>query len=66
VIQFVHNYRFACANGLYFRDGRVCQDCLGKRVPWPAVTHSCYLEFDATERHHGGLADRPSLHLADG
>ena len=42
VVQFVHNYRFACANGLYFHDGRVCQDCLGKRVPWPAVRHSCY------------------------
>ncbi|MGA3354468.1 MAG: glycosyltransferase family 4 protein [Acidimicrobiales bacterium] len=42
VVQFVHNYRFACANGLYFRDGRVCRDCLGKRVPWPAVRHSCY------------------------
>jgi glycosyltransferase involved in cell wall biosynthesis len=42
VVQTVHNYRFACANGLYFRDGRVCQDCLGKRVPWPAVRHSCY------------------------
>jgi glycosyltransferase involved in cell wall biosynthesis len=42
VVQTVHNYRFACANGLYFRDGRVCRDCLGKRVPWPAVRHSCY------------------------
>ncbi|MHB1510723.1 MAG: glycosyltransferase [Acidimicrobiales bacterium] len=42
VVQTVHNYRFACANGLYFRDGRVCQDCLGRRVPWPAVSHSCY------------------------
>jgi glycosyltransferase involved in cell wall biosynthesis len=42
VAQTVHNYRFACANGLYFRDGHVCQDCLGKRVPWPAVRHGCY------------------------
>ena len=42
VVQAVHNYRFVCANGLYFRDGRVCQDCLGKRVPWPAVMHGCY------------------------
>jgi glycosyltransferase involved in cell wall biosynthesis len=42
VVQTVHNYRFACANGLYFRDGSVCEDCLGKRVPWPAVRHSCY------------------------
>lgn len=42
VVQTVHNYRFVCANGLYFRDGHVCQDCLGKRVPWPAVRHGCY------------------------
>jgi glycosyltransferase involved in cell wall biosynthesis len=42
VVQSVHNYRHVCANGLYFRDGRVCQDCLGKQVPWPAVAHSCY------------------------
>jgi glycosyltransferase involved in cell wall biosynthesis len=42
VVQTVHNYRFACANGLYFRDGQVCQDCLGKRVPWPAMQHGCY------------------------
>jgi glycosyltransferase involved in cell wall biosynthesis len=42
VVQTVHNYRFVCANGLYFRDGRVCQDCLGKQLPWPAVRHSCY------------------------
>jgi glycosyltransferase involved in cell wall biosynthesis len=42
VVQTVHNYRFVCANGLYFRDGRVCQDCLGKRIPMPAVVHSCY------------------------
>jgi len=42
VVQTVHNYRFACANGLYFRDGNVCKDCVGTRVPWPAVVHSCY------------------------
>jgi glycosyltransferase involved in cell wall biosynthesis/SAM-dependent methyltransferase len=42
IVQTVHNYRFACVNGLYFRDGRVCQDCLGKRMPWPAVRHGCY------------------------
>lgn len=42
VVQTVHNYRFACTNGLFFREGQVCTDCLGKRVPWPAVRNNCY------------------------
>ncbi|WP_412541237.1 glycosyltransferase family 4 protein [Longispora sp. K20-0274] len=42
VVQTVHNYRQSCANGLYFRDGRICKDCLGKAFPYPAVQHSCY------------------------
>jgi glycosyltransferase involved in cell wall biosynthesis len=37
----LHNYRIACANGLLFRDGHVCEDCVS-RVPWPAVRHRCY------------------------
>ena len=24
------------------RDGRVCEDCLGKAIAWPAVRHRCY------------------------
>nr|MBA3488269.1 glycosyltransferase family 4 protein [Longispora sp. (in: high G+C Gram-positive bacteria)] len=42
VVQTVHNYRHVCANGLYFRDGHNCHDCLGKAFPTPAVQHSCY------------------------
>jgi glycosyltransferase involved in cell wall biosynthesis len=42
VVQTVHNYRQVCANGLYFRDGRICQDCRGRAFPLPAVVHSCY------------------------
>lgn len=42
VIQTVHNFRHVCAKGTYFRDGRVCRDCLGRAVPLPAVRHSCY------------------------
>lgn len=44
VVQSLHNYRMFCANSLFLRDGRVCEDCLGKRVPWPAVLHGCYRE----------------------
>jgi glycosyltransferase involved in cell wall biosynthesis len=42
VIQTLRNYRLLCPNGFFFRDDRVCEDCLGKFVPWPAVLHSCY------------------------
>ena len=42
VVQTVHNYRQVCVNGLYFRDGHICQDCRGRAFPLPAVVHSCY------------------------
>lgn len=42
VIQTLRNYRLLCANGFFFRDDRVCEDCLGKFVPWSALLHSCY------------------------
>ena len=42
VVQTLHNFRLVCPNGLFFRQGRICEDCLGKRVPWPGVIHACY------------------------
>lgn len=42
VVQTLHNYRYSCVNGLFFRDGRVCEDCLGKTLAWPGVVHACY------------------------
>lgn len=42
VVQTLHNYRLLCPNALFFRDGGVCEDCLGKAVPWPGVLHKCY------------------------
>ena len=42
VIQTLHNYRLLCPVALFFRDGRVCEDCMGKAVPWPGVVHECY------------------------
>lgn len=42
VIQTLHNYRLLCPNALLFRNGRVCEECLGKFVPWPGVLHRCY------------------------
>lgn len=42
VVQTLHNYRLLCPNGLFFRQGRVCEDCCGKMVPWPAIKNNCY------------------------
>lgn len=42
VVQTVHNYRHSCVNGLHFREGHVCTDCLSTRTNWPAVRHGCY------------------------
>jgi glycosyltransferase involved in cell wall biosynthesis len=42
VIQTLHNYRLLCPNAQFFRDGRVCEDCMGKVIPWPGVVHKCY------------------------
>ncbi|MFB3132930.1 MAG: glycosyltransferase [Rhodothermales bacterium] len=41
VVQSLRNYRLMCPNGLFFRDGRPCELCLG-RLPWPGVRHACY------------------------
>ncbi len=42
VVQTLHNFRLLCPNALFYRDGRVCESCLGKSVPWPGVVHKCY------------------------
>jgi glycosyltransferase involved in cell wall biosynthesis len=44
VVQTLRNYRLICPNGLFFRDDRVCEDCLGKFVPYPGIIHACYRE----------------------
>jgi glycosyltransferase involved in cell wall biosynthesis len=41
VVMTLHNYRLLCVNALFFRRGRVCEDCLG-RIPWRGVLHGCY------------------------
>ena len=44
LVMTLHNYRLAsCLPASLLRDGRVCEDCLG-RVPWRGVVHRCYRE----------------------
>lgn len=42
VVQTLHNYRLLCAKAELFRDGAVCEDCVGRSIPWPAIRHRCY------------------------
>ncbi|HEY9651202.1 MAG TPA: glycosyltransferase [Coleofasciculaceae cyanobacterium] len=42
VVQTLRNYRLLCPNGLFFRNGQVCEDCVGKAIPYPGVLHRCY------------------------
>ena len=47
VVQTLRNYRLICSNAIFFRDNRVCEDCLGRFAPWPGVLHACYRESRA-------------------
>lgn len=42
VVQALRNYRLLCANSYLMRQGRPCEDCIGKAFSWPAVIHRCY------------------------
>ena len=42
VIQSLDNPRLLCPSANFYRDGKLCQDCLGKTPPWPSVLHACY------------------------
>jgi len=59
VVQTLHNYRLLCPNALFFRAGQVCEDCLGKKIPWPGIQHSCYRQSRPAS---GTVASMLSIH----
>jgi hypothetical protein len=42
VVQTLDNQRLICPAATFYRDGKLCLDCLGKTPPWPGVLHACY------------------------
>ena len=55
VVQSLHNYRIVCPNALLFRDGSVCEECVTKRVKWPAIVHACYRDSRAASCVTAGM-----------
>lgn len=41
VVQTVQNYRLFCPSATFFRDGRICEECLHRGL-WRGVRHACY------------------------
>lgn len=73
VVQTLHNFRLLCPQAIFLRDGKVCEDCIGK-LPWRAVTRKCYRESASqsaviagmltTHRALGTFRDRITRYIA--
>ena len=42
VVQTLHNFRLQCPSAIFYRDGKICEDCLSKTYKWPGVVNGCY------------------------
>ena len=42
VVHSLHNFRLICPGSTLLRDGKVCDQCVGRAVAWPSVVHACY------------------------
>ena len=42
VVSTLHNYRLICPAATLVRNGRICEDGGGRRLPWPGVGHGGY------------------------
>lgn len=51
-ILTLHNYCYLCASGSFFRKGKICSDCLGKKY-YKAAFNGCYSFMHAILRYVG-------------
>lgn len=58
VVQTLHNFRLFCPQAMLLREGKVCEDCLGK-LPWRGALRGCYRE---SRLQSTVLASMVSLH----
>lgn len=62
-VATMHSFRFTCIAGTLRRDGRVCEDCVGRTLKLPALQHRCYHDSTAAS---ASLATSLTLHHAIG
>lgn len=62
IVQTLHNFRLLCPQAVFLRNGKVCEDCLG-RVPWRGAARGCYRE---SKIQSAVLAGMVTLHRALG
>jgi len=63
VVQTLHNYRLLCPSATLMREGKVCEACLRRSVPWPGVVHACYRDSRAAT---AAVAAMVAVHRAIG
>ena len=59
VVQTLDNQRLICPAASFYRNGKLCLDCLGKTPPWPGVFHACYHD---SHLHSAVVASMLTLH----
>jgi len=59
VVQTLDNQRLICPAASFYRDGKLCLDCLGKTPAWPGVLHACYHD---SHLHTAVVASMLTLH----
>jgi glycosyltransferase involved in cell wall biosynthesis len=42
VVMTLHNFRLLCPGFTLLRENQICEDCVSKRLKWPAIVHKCY------------------------
>lgn len=72
LVQTLHNFRLLCPQAMLFRNGSVCEDCIGKAA-WRAIPRKCYrgsvlqsavaVGMLAGHRMIGTFRDKPSFYI---
>jgi glycosyltransferase involved in cell wall biosynthesis len=63
VVQTLQNYRLLCPAATLYRDGHICEECLGKPVTLPGIVHACY---HSSYIHSGALTAMLTAHRVIG
>ncbi len=63
VVQTLHNYRLVCPAATLYRNGSVCEECVGQFFPLASIQHACYRD---SRLQTFGVASMLALHRVVG